>query len=49
MEKAGLVVPHECFLVDSVEGGKLADGEQGILVVHFLNLLLTVQLLYGLS
>ena len=35
MEKAGLVVPHECFLVDSMEGGKLADGEQGILVVHF--------------
>ena len=48
MKQADFIVPHQRLLIDAVQGRKLSDGEQFAFFLHFSNLLLTVQLLYGL-
>ena len=47
-EQTNLVVPHKGFLVDAVQGCKLPDGKQPIVLGHFLFSPLTIQLLYSL-
>ncbi len=34
LEQTDLIVPHQCFFIDSVHGGELAYGEQPAFFVH---------------
>ena len=47
-EQADLIIPHQGFFVDPMQGRKLADGKQSAFFIHFSIPPLTVQLLYRL-
>ena len=40
-EESDFVVPHQGFFVDAVQRGKLSDGEEFVLSVHFDGVLLS--------